>query len=194
MKGVESFAADLQGIASANTEPKTPGYTSQAEKSGHVENSPSDEPQQKGEFFDNEKTIKENSPSENVTDAAIKASGITGVYLVDMLAQLVGGTALTIKTHLSSTKAEKQRYIQIDGFKQEDLVKDDKELYNKFQAILKKHEKTNAKMPLNDDEKKVIQHAFEEHTRATGKSLSPNLILIVGIAEIVSSRAIEIIF
>lgn len=122
----------------------------------------------------------------------IKASGKTGAFLTAGLIEAVFGLGESLLHTTRFTAPEKERLITLDEVSTDQWTEDDDRLNRKFLALTKKHEKIKEKIELKPDEVEALEIAFAEHTRITGKSLNPQLIVWSTIGKIFVNRSIDI--
>lgn len=196
-----SLRNSIEGVASQSTERKMPGGSQTVPPNPVQPASPTGEPSQGAKFFSspNIKQPKTESgeqpnalPGGAIDPKLIEQSGKTGAYLAGGTIEIVFSLIERLMYLKKFTAEEKEKILEIDGKPVSDMAEIEKSLNYKFLSITKKHDKMRDKIPLDPEEMNGLEIAFQEYTKSTGKTLSPNLIIISSIVKVLCSRSIEI--
>lgn len=193
------LAASIEQIAAKPTERKLPN--------GQQQNTPI-APNSEATFFNagQSKPVPEHvesaanpaaatgnqTPPVNLSEKVIHDSGKTGAFLAAGAIETVFGLAERLVFIKKFTSDEKEQLLTVLEKPDAELTQGERSLNYKFLAVSKRHEKMRDKIPLDENETAALEHAFAEHTRITGKSLNPQLILWGTVIKVLTSRSIEI--
>lgn len=118
-----------------------------------------------------------------------KASAETATASMDAMIDLVGGIVISVKCKKRFTPDEWDKAREIQDKPIETLPPDDQALLKKFnREILKKSEKLK-ELPFDDRDTTRLTAIFYNYFKITGKELSPEFLLVMGIGSILVDKA-----
>lgn len=129
-----------------------------------------------------------------LTAQAMKASASTAVGMLDMTLQ-------TILTPIHGWKFKK-KFKKEEVLKLEDLVdaeldkieaEEDLKLRKKWDRLFKKYEKKKDAVALTDKEKTDLEGNFVTYFEHTQKSLPPEYLIYMGLANVVGKRVVDLV-
>ncbi len=198
----DKIFADIEKIASEQTERKQPKMV--VVKSEQTNKEQQAAPTNATEFFTTVKPEEKKEPApvtkeeiqpENtpvIGEKEIKNAGITGAFLAQGGIELLFEFAERMIFINRFSYNEKLRLVMLDELKEDAKTQEDLTLDRKFIALSKKHDKIKDKIPLNEKEIEALTLAFSEYTRATGKTMNPQLIIWATLARVLVGRSMEI--
>lgn len=128
-----------------------------------------------------------------VTPESIKRNGVTGAHVAGNLLELLLSGVNTVNYLRKFDSTEKDRIIELQGMDPAKWTPADHNLNRRFLTITKKYEETKEKVKLTPDELNVLKEGFGEYHKATGKELSPSLIIWSTIGKVLIGRSIDIL-
>lgn len=129
-----------------------------------------------------------------LTEQAMEASAETAVGMLDMTMQ-------TVLTPIHGWKFKK-KFKKEDILKLEDLVDAeldkiedelDLKLRKKWDRLFKKFEKKKDAVAMTEPEKKSLKDNFVSYFKHTGKSLPPEYLIYMGLANVVGKRVVDLV-
>lgn len=159
------------------------------------------------DFSDDGEIIEETAPEtetaqENEKQAPVKttkdkekiqkASAETATASIDALLDLFGGFAISAKFKNSFAPGEIELLNDFLDRPFETLTDDQKTLVTKYNRLKSKMDNKMQNLPFTENTTSRLNAVFENYFRITGKELSPEFLLIMGIGSAIADKATTI--
>lgn len=139
---------------------------------------------------------KPEQPKEVLTDKRKEeirtASAETAVASIDAMIDLVGGLIISRKCKKQFTNEEFNRAKQIRDIDHNELSEKDKELQLKFIREITLKDRKLRELPFDERDTTRLTAIFYNYFKITGKELSPEFLLYMGIGSILVDKATTI--
>ncbi len=139
------------------------------------------------------KSGQSNEASAPITKEAFRTSARTGVLLLDNAQKLIFTFLVNRKYSRKLTDEQWTKVDQIIDLDKSAVAAEDLPLYSKAQKVMRKWQKKTEAIPMTEKEQKSLEDQLYEYCKMTGKTLSPNLILVLSLVNSVGGRAIDLI-
>lgn len=196
MNKATELAESIESIASRPTERKNPTNEKPVNESTINQQPPQTTQQtvesKPAEFYTDTPENVEQSKIGVLKEDAIKASGVAGAFIAADTTEFIFTILERVTFMFKFSTEERARIVAIDEKSESELDEYDHRVNRKFIALTNKHEKIRTKIPITKEEREALELAFTEYTRATGKSVNPQLILYSSLIKIFANRSIDL--